>query len=134
MGRDHTLFALEPGYVRMYKQAKTQYRVPGSNNVLGSPSSRGLISTNPSTGSSTVLSALSGGSSPNTATATTAGSAFSTNAANTADSVTEENSTKDLITRRERRYIGVVLHQEVDDLERSNWRDERQREKLSSDC
>ena len=87
MGRDHTLFALEPGYVRFYKQSK-----PGTS------------SRNPATGVPSAI--LSPPSSP----APTQSSSFSTT---TSDPMAEAaRGTSSRIHRKERRYIGIALTRE----------------------
>ncbi|KAK9898363.1 hypothetical protein P389DRAFT_32808 [Cystobasidium minutum MCA 4210] len=99
MGRDHTLFALEPGYVRMYKEPRTAKQTPGSKNILQAPSFRNMISHNPATGQAIPVSPQTSASS------TTSSTSFSTSS----EAAETTAGTRDLIKRKERRYIGIVL-------------------------
>lgn len=122
MGRDHTLFALEPGYVKMYKEPRQAKHKPGSNNVLQAPSFRNISLKNPATGQSVLLGATSS-SSP-------ASSSFSTSSNSTAEAevVRDAMGTRDLIKRKERRYIGITLDRD-EQLPR-NQRDEGRSRRL----
>lgn len=105
MGRDHTLFALEPGFVRMYKEPRTPKHKAGSNNILQAPSFRNMLSHNPATGQTIALS-------PQTSAASSSTTSFSTttsDAAQAGETIEASVGTRDLIKRKERRYIGIVL-------------------------
>lgn len=101
MGRDHTLFALEPGYVRFYKQSK-----PGTS------------SRNPATGVPSAVQSPSAPSPlplPSPSPTPTQSSSFSTASSppDTSESMAEAaRGTSSRIHRKERRYIGIALTRE----------------------
>lgn len=115
MGRDHTLFALEPGYVKMYKEPRQAKHKAGSNNVLQAPSFRNISLKNPATGQSVLLGPTSSSNSNSSASASSSFSTSSNTTTSTneeAEVVQEVMGTKDLIKRKERRYIGITLERD----------------------
>lgn len=121
MGRDHTLFALEPGYVKMYKEPRQAKHTPGSNNILQASSFRNVTLNNPATGQQVVFGAASNG---------TSSSSFSTSTTPTTtsedQSIPADVGTRDLIKRKERRYIGIALDRD-EQLPRSEREEGRSR-------
>jgi hypothetical protein len=102
MGRDHTLFALEPGYVKMYKEPRQTKHATGSSNVLQAPSFRNMTLSNPATGQPVAAGA--------TSSSTASSSSFSTTTTDAAEeSIPADLGTNNFIKRKERRFIGIAL-------------------------
>ncbi|CAD6576650.1 MAG: 60S ribosomal protein L27 [Cyphobasidiales sp. Tagirdzhanova-0007] len=102
IGKDHTLFALEPGYVRTYKQSKPS----GGLDVLAKGlSARPVLSSNPASGASTSLSP------PSPAVSSAALLSTSSQSYSDTSPMPSMGRTSERIVRKERRLIGIVLEQ-----------------------
>lgn len=128
IGRDHTLYALEPGFVTMYKMPKLKKQTFGSRNVLSAPTYRNMLSNNPGTGQLIAVSPQVI-SSPEEAPSVVGYNEVYSKIKKTPDgTLLVTSGTKDLIKRRERRFIGIVF--DKDEVLPRNLRDEGRSRRL----